>query len=156
MGISGRWSWDCFAVARSPGFLEIAASGPFLRARKVWDSPGKNESRNSVARQEWERNPRGQASSSHPSKAVLGSSRDKSPLCVRARGHLRAPVAADCGWAVGGTGTEETGADQELESVHGKRGVLLRWEESWKQCHVLQEEITKFPTVSKIMQSYFM
>lgn len=50
-GISGCWSWDRVPMAQSPRFLKVAASGPFLRARKVWDSPGKNQSRNTVARQ---------------------------------------------------------------------------------------------------------
>lgn len=57
----------------------------------------------------------------------------------------------DCGWAVGGTGTAETGAGQKSESVHGKGGVLLSWEQSWKQCHVLQEETTQFPKIVKIL-----
>lgn len=51
------------------------------------------------------------------SKAVPGSGRDKSLLCVRARGHLRVPMGAERGWAVGGTGTAETGADQKSASA---------------------------------------
>lgn len=141
MGISGCWSWDRVPEAQSPQFLEVAASVPFLRARKAWDRHGKNESRNTVARHRCEM-PAPHAPAAGPSKATLGSSRDKSPLCVRARGHLRVPTGAGCGWAAGGTGADETGADQK--SVSAWRGEHARAGNAATHCRKKSQNSPKY------------